>query len=305
MKHIFVFNSVSASKRKRKKLFDRVIEVCKNEKLDYDIYFTRQSGGAFRYASEIAASGQPVRFYGCGGDGTISELAAAVANYDSAEFTAISLGTGNDFIRNFGNKKDFLDLISLIYGNPIKIDLIRVNERYCANITNIGFDRRVVSAKNRLRKLHIVPAGLAYIGGVILSLIFIKKEILHFTFEDGTQSSNRLLLTLFANGAYYGGGFKACAEADLTDGIFDLMIVPPVGRLRFLSLVGRYKKGEIMQTKFKDQIIYRKCKSLEITKATPIRYCLDGEILTASKLNLEIVPAAARFVVPADLETDY
>lgn len=108
MKHIFIFNSVSGSKRKRKKLFDKVIEVCRNEKLDYDIYFTKHNGDAYRYASGIAASGQTVRFYGCGGDGTVNELAAAVANFDTAEFTAVPLGTGNDFIRNFGNKKDFL-----------------------------------------------------------------------------------------------------------------------------------------------------------------------------------------------------
>lgn len=132
-----------------------------------------------------------------------------------------------------------------------------------------------------------------------------KKEFLYFTFEDGTQTSNRLLLTLFANGAYYGGGFNACSAASLFDGFFDLMIVPPVSRLKFLSLVGKYKKGEIMQTKFREQIIYKKCKSLTISKATPIRYCLDGEILTASELNLRIVPAAAKFIVPADVETNY
>lgn len=305
MKHIFVFNSVSGSKRKRKKFFEKVMETCKNERLDYDIYFTQKSGDAFRYASEIAASGQPVRFYGLGGDGTVNELASAVAHIPTAEFTAIPLGTGNDFIRNFGSKKDFFDLVSLIYGNSIEIDLIRVNESYCANVTNIGFDRRAVSAKNRLRKFHLLPAGLAYIGGVLVALFSMKKEFLHFTFEDGTQSSNRLLLTLFANGAYYGGGFKACADSDLSDGLFELMIVPPIGRLKFLSLVGRYKKGEIMQTEFGKQITYKKCKKLTVSKSTPICYCLDGEIASAPELQLEIMPAAAKFVVPADLKANY
>ena len=301
MKHIFIINSISKSQRKRKKLFNHIIDVCKNEKIDYDIYFTQKSGDGCRYAREIAETGQPVRFYACGGDGTVNELASAVAGIPTAQFTVIPIGSGNDFIRNFGSKEDFMDIVSLIYGKPVTIDLMRVNDRYCANITNIGFDRRVVSATNRIKRSRIITGSAAYYTGVILGMLFLKKELLHFTFEDGTEHSARLLLSLFANGSYYGGGFKACADADLTDGLFDMMMIPPIGRLKFISLLGQYRKGQIMETEFgKNQILYKKCRELVISRATPIKYCLDGEILSAKEIHMSMAPASAIFVAPAD-----
>lgn len=305
MKHIFIINSVSKSKGKRKKLFNHIIDVCNNEKIDYDIYFTQKSGDAYRYAHEIALTGQPVRFYACGGDGTVNEMASAVAGIPTAQFTVIPIGNGNDFIRNFGTKENYMDIVSLIYGKPVTIDLIKINDRYCANIINIGFDRRVVSATNRVKKTKIITGQTAYYTGVILSLVFMKKELLHFTFDDGSQSTNRLLLTLFANGCYYGSGFKACAEASLFDGMFDMMVVPPLGRLKFLSLLGQYRKGNIMSTEFgQKNIIYKKCRELTVSRATPIKYCLDGEILSANEIHISMEPAAAHFVVPADVSLD-
>lgn len=302
MKHIFVINAVSRSKAKRKKLFNYIIDVCKNEKIVYDIYFTKGRGDAYRYAREIALQGAPVRFYGCGGDGTVNELAAACAHIPTAQFTVIPMGSGNDFVRSFGGSKNFNDIVSLIYGNPVAIDLIKVNEKYCANITNIGFDRRVVAATDKVKKTKIITGTAAYICGVVITLIQHKKEMLHFKFEDGSEMTSRLLLALFANASYYGGGFCACPEASLFDGIFDMLIIPPIGRFRFLSLVGKYRQGRLFETEFAQKhVIYKKCTKVNISRATPIKYCIDGERLKANEIDLEIDPKAVNFVVPADV----
>ena len=300
MKHYFIINSSSANNRKRKKLFNHILDVCQNEKLDYDIYFTKGPGDAYRYAREIAEKGDEVRFYGCGGDGTASELAAAVSHQPNAQFTIIPFGSGNDFIRCFGTKDDFLDIVSLVYGEPMNIDIVKVNDRCSVNITNIGFDRRVVSAQNKIKKSKIITGSAAYILGVIVTLFRHKREVLHFDFEDGTEETMRLLLVLFANGQYYGGGFRAASGAELDDGYFDTMIVPPIGRLKFLSLVGKFRKGKIMDTEFgKNEIIYKKCKSISVSRGTPIKYCIDGEIFEANKIDFTIDPLASVFVKPA------
>ena len=300
MKHVFVINSTSGSKSKRRKLFDHIIDVCKAENLDYDIHFTQGPGDAYRFARELAETGIDVRFYGCGGDGTANELASAVAHLPNAQFTVVPIGSGNDFIRCFGTIEDFMDITSLIYGDPMTIDIIKVNDTNCVNITNIGFDRRVVSAQNEIKKSRIFTGSIAYILGVIVTLFKHEREVLHFRFEDGSEATMRLLLCLFANGQYYGGGFHACPEADLTDGLFNTMIVPPIGRLKFISLVGKFKKGHMMDTEFgKKEVIYKKCKTITISRSTPISYCIDGEILEADKIELTIDPLASVFVRPA------
>lgn len=305
MKHIFIINAVSGSKSARKKLFNTIIDVCKNEKIVYDIYFTKGQGDAYNYAREIAMQGAPVRFYGCGGDGTVNELAAACAHIPTAQFTVIPMGSGNDFVRSFGGGENFKDIVSLIYGNPVSIDLIKVNEKYCVNITNIGFDRRVVAATNKVKKTKIIKGTAAYLCGVVITLIQHKKEMLHFKFEDGSEITSRLLLALFANASYYGGGFNACPEADLFDGVLDMMIVPPIGRIKFLSLVGKFRNGKIMETEFAQKnIIYKKCSQVTISRATPVKYCIDGELLKANEINLTIDPKATNFVMPADVKVN-
>ncbi len=305
MKHIFVINAVSRSKAKRKKLFNTIVDVCKTEGITYDIYFTQGEGDAYNYAHEIALQGAPVRFYGCGGDGTVNELAAACAHIPNAEFTVIPMGSGNDFVRNFGGNKNFNEITSLIYGNAIDIDLIKVNDGYSANITNIGFDRRVVAATNKVKKTKIIKGTAAYLCGVAITLLQHKKELLHFKFEDGTETTSRILLTLFANGSYYGGGFYACPEASLFDGQFDMLIIPPIGRFRFLSLVGKFRAGKLFESEFaQKKVIYKKCTKVNITRATPIKYCVDGELLKANEITLEIDPKAVKFVVPADVTVE-
>ena len=78
-------------------------------------------------------------------------------------------------------------------------------------------------------------------------------------FGDGTEMTTRMLLTLFANASYYGGGFYACPDASLFDGEFDMLMVPPIGRLRFLTLVGKFRKGRIFESDFaKKHVIYKK-----------------------------------------------
>ncbi|MBE7055908.1 MAG: YegS/Rv2252/BmrU family lipid kinase [Ruminococcaceae bacterium] len=302
MKHIFVINAVSRSKAKRKKLFNTIVDICKNENITYDIYFTKGVGDAYNYAREIALQGAPVRFYGCGGDGTVNELASACAHIPTAQFTVIPMGSGNDFARSFGGSKNFNDIVSLIYGNPIEIDLIKINDRYCANITNIGFDRRVVAATNKVKKTKIIKGSAAYICGVIVTLLQHKKEMLHFKFDDGSEFTKRFLVSIFANASYYGGGFCACPEASLFDGEFDVLIMPPIGRLRFISLVGKFRQGRLMESEFAQKhVFYKKCTKVNITRATPIKYCIDGELLKANEINLEIDPKAVNFVVPADV----
>ena len=69
-----------------------------------------------RYIKEIceanAASGEQLRIYACGGDGTINEAVNGAFGYENVEIGAVPMGTGNDYsyIRNYGTATDFLDM---------------------------------------------------------------------------------------------------------------------------------------------------------------------------------------------------
>ena len=61
---------------------------------------TQRSGGAEEIARRLVSSGEEVRLYACGGDGTLNEVVNGAAGFDNAAVTCIPIGTGNDFLKN-------------------------------------------------------------------------------------------------------------------------------------------------------------------------------------------------------------
>ena len=76
-----------------------------------------------------------MRLYACGGDGTVNEVANGIAGYANAAMTCIPIGTGNDFLKNFGaDYEKFLDAENLWNGETQALDLIDCNGKYCLTI---------------------------------------------------------------------------------------------------------------------------------------------------------------------------
>jgi diacylglycerol kinase family enzyme len=227
----------------------------------------------------------------------------------------IPVGTGNDFLRNFGTEKEFLDIDRQLKGNTVYVDLMRYERSttdengisecitsYGANMFNIGFDCQVVVKVNELRGRPLMNKSFAYPIGVAITLIKLPHTRLKVTFDDGSEYEGKYLLTLAANGSYCGGGFYAASQARPDDGIIDVMMIDPMGRLKFISIVGKYKKGKLLGTPLADKILkLKKCRSVKIEAADEKELCVDGEIERFRAVNIESVPGAFCFIVPYKL----
>ena len=71
----------------------------KNHDLDIECMPTKSRGHAMMLTRAIAETGENVRFYACGGDGTVNEIANGIAGFPNAAMTCIPIGTGNDFLK--------------------------------------------------------------------------------------------------------------------------------------------------------------------------------------------------------------
>ena len=107
------------------------------------------------------------------------------------------------------------------------------------------------------------------------------------------------------NGQTYGGGFKASPEADMQDGLLDLVLVNKISRLKIARVVNLYKKGEHIQNgevlpKLKDILTFRRVKKVEIEvlDGRPIVMTQDGECAPRMQLHSEIEPSAVKVVLP-------
>ena len=99
---------------------------------------------------------EPVRFYACGGDGTLNEVFSGAYRYPDAQVACVPLGSGNDFVKNFGTAEEFLDLEDNIAGIAVPVDLMQVGEsQISAAICSVGLDAAVAYSIPHFRRLPL------------------------------------------------------------------------------------------------------------------------------------------------------
>ena len=133
MEHIFIINPC-AGQGKGAKMIHVIEAALQGTAYEYSIYTTKAAGDAERFVRETCESGRTVRFYVCGGDGSFHEAVNGLKDFPQVEVGLLPMGTGNDFVRNFGKKSDFLDILSQVEGKSIPCDVIELNGRYVVNI---------------------------------------------------------------------------------------------------------------------------------------------------------------------------
>lgn len=315
MKHIFIINPIAGRKKKSEKFINNIIQTSESLGIDYQLYFTKGRGDGGKFARECCIKysdeNVPLRIYGCGGDGTVNELANGTYGYDNVEIGIIPMGTGNDYIRNYGTVKEFRNIRNQILGKSQYSDLIRykaycnndVIEAYCANMFNIGFDCNVADLTETVKQLPLIKGPMAYLISVAIILIKKKGANLKIEFEDGRVKDGKLLLTSIANGCYCGGGVKGAPYSKLDDGLMDVTVIEDISRMFFISMFPSYSKGTHLEKKKVKEGGMIKCtkeKTLTITARDEyLKLCTDGEISIHEKLEFSMVSEGFRFIVPA------
>lgn len=276
------------------------------------LHLTEGVGECIDYVAAACLSDPATHFVVCGGDGTAGEAVTGIMRAgagQSARLTVVPAGSGNDFHRGIA-------AVSIPKGeDSIPLDLILANGRYVLNMLNVGFDCAVVSATEAMRRGGKIPGSLTYLAGVLSVLK--RKESFHTeirltdVFTPGQEGYRNevlegdFLLTAIGNLPFCGGGFKGVPAATPTDGMIDVLIARDMTRMQFLSLVGGYRSGTHVNPEtltpypyYAPYIEYRRCRTVSFSGVREI--CLDGEVIPATGVRAESVPAAIRYV-PATL----
>ncbi len=301
MKHFFIINPASGNGKFHKELIEKIHSVCREKKLEYEVRNTEYAGHAkWIVSTELASTRDKIRFYACGGDGTVNEVVSGLVGHPRGELAIIPVGTGNDFVRTFSVNTDFLDIDLQLEGKTRSVDAVSAGESIFINMLNVGFDSRVVSTISRLRdKSRLMRGKFAYIISVAINFFKMPKTRLKCVFDDGEKIEGEFLLSAFANGQYYGGGFKAGAKAEPDDGMLDVIFVRPCSRFTFLTLISKYKKGTLLDSKKSlKYVIFKKCRGLTAEFSLDSDVCVDGEIVQEHSFTVEMLEGSVNLCVP-------
>ena len=300
MKHVFIINPNAGKRDQTSRIYtmaDRLREAYGQECL---CMLTDRPGGATELSRKLAESGEELRLYACGGDGTINEVANGVAGYDTVAMTCIPIGTGNDFLKNFGpDMAKFSDIDALWNGPEMPLDLIDCNGRLCLTIACNGLDARVAETVHRYDKSFGLTGQSSYIASVAVN--FLGSSLSRrwtVTVDDGEPMEEEFALVSLCNGRYYGGGFFPVPEARMDDGVLHALLIRKVTRLEFLRLIPLYAKG-----KHKDLperlIRVVPAQQVRITADADIVTCLDGECFRSREVVMKRSEKRLRFFGPA------
>ena len=274
MKHIFIVNPISG-KGKTLKAVDRIKKVCEEENLDYEIHFTEYPKDATKIARKYRFTKNII--YSVGGDGTLNEVLNGIVGTKNL-LGVIPSGSGNDFYKT-------LSKIDEEY--PV-IDIGKVNDRYFINIISIGIDAEVANNVSLMKKRK-VPTNQIYNASLIYTFFKYKYKDIELLIDEKEQKKGKCTILTICNGQVYGGGYKIAPSAKLTDGYFDVYYVEKVNKPQLPSLINMLKQG-----------IHEKHNKVHKSQATKIKFkcdkelvCnIDGEIMTAKKFNVKIIPNA-------------
>ena len=298
MKHVFIINPTAGKADSRQKIYDMADALRTKHDLDVQCILTKKQGHATEIARRMCDSGEELRFYACGGDGTVNEVANGIIGYDNAAMTVIPVGTGNDFLKNFGDDLEkFRDAENLWDGPQFPIDAIDVNGRIALTIACSGIDARVARDVHKYSESPLLDGKSSYIVSLLVNFLF-KGIGSHWKVEmDGEEMEGDWSLVSVCNGRYYGGGFMPVAEARMDDGVLNTLVVREVNRRTFLKFVGPYSRGEY--AKFPE---YAHCscpKVVHIHSEKPdIVTCLDGESVVNSDVTIKLHDKKLNFFGP-------
>jgi YegS/Rv2252/BmrU family lipid kinase len=300
MKFYFVFNPAAGQGPKGKLFLENYNKIKALNKYDINIYETIGVGDSTRFVAETCTKypNEEICFFSCGGDGTMNEVITGVANYSNAVLGIVPTGSCNDFLKAFP-EYDFMDLEAQLNGTFIPCDLLRVDEFYSLNVTNIGFDARVNYDQIRLRPKFTNNVKKAYNNAIIKNLVRPLGDKVKITIDDKEVFNGKSLLMAFGNATFYGGGYNCTPKASVNDGLVDCIVIKKVSILTFAGLIGKYKKGLIYDNpKYKKIIRCKKATKVEIEAPKTLTICIDGETIHRNKVTIEVLKHKIRFVLP-------
>ncbi len=266
---------------------------------DVEICSTEEGGHAEELAREAVAEGVEL-VVAAGGDGTLNEVVNGLsADFPHARLGLIPLGTGNDFARSINVPADLQGALAILReGRVRKIDVARATvgstSRCFLNVSAGGFSKMV---SERAGEAKEVWGPLAYMRAAIDAL----PELDAFETTIVLNGAERLQIETYnivvSNGRYVAAGIPVAPNAELDDGLLEVMIAPATTLPNLAILIPQVLLGRHLESEL---LIFRRATRVEIEAHPPMAFNVDGEILAAASTVFDVQPRALEMVVGPD-----
>jgi len=313
IKHLFIINPKSFWKKtKQNQIVVRIHEFFREkEDTEYEIFvsrFPRDAVGFIPLFAKTLPESTTLRVYAVGGDGILFDCLNGIVGLENTELAAVPYGFTNNFLQGFSkNERHLFRVLSRQYDAPsVPMDIMRCGKIYGLNYCVTGIEAEAVhyaeDMRERAEKGHSLSRWLGrrlysqfYYMGALAAFGDKKLHQQQYEIEvDGEKRTGAYQGFSLFNSPYYGGYLHPINNAMPNDGILDMLTIRNWGFLRTLFAFPLYTLGHYKI--FPRNFSLMQGKKITIRSEKTMRLSIDGEVFFEPELDVEIMPAAIKFV---------
>jgi YegS/Rv2252/BmrU family lipid kinase len=298
MRHLFIINPTAGRGNLQNDWGNCIRQEAQKRGLDYELLVTARKGEAEEAVRLRAQDPTPLRVYVLGGDGTLNEVVNGGAGHDHVAVTALPLGSGNDFLKIFGEDQwQFLSIPTLLdHTNEVALDLIECNGRLALNVCSLGLDARIGLGMSNWKKYPFIHGNATYVLSAVSEILQGIAKPMTITVPGEEPVCASYTLVCVCNGRAYGGVFHPYPAAMPDDGVLHFILVPKLSLAKVAQLISHYAAGEVDRYGAIARLYHG--TGLTIQTPTPYRMQLDGEELVDTHFSIRLSPKKLRFFYP-------
>jgi YegS/Rv2252/BmrU family lipid kinase len=268
--------------------------------------FTEAPGDATRITREAIAGGARV-VLAVGGDGTLNEVVNGFLPSPGGGRPATALafapfGTGADFAKTVGQgpaPPEVLDRLRRDRRRVIDVGLVehtdlrgRPSSRYFVNIAEFGSGAAVVEKVNRSRKL--LGGRMTFLLAILATMPKYRNTRAEYRLADGTTGDVVMNTFIVANGRHFGTNLLPAPEAEIDDGLFDVVIIGDIDWAYVKAHLGDLRRGTHLRLK---EVTFHRTRELVTVSRERAYLELDGELVGYDPTRFTCVPKAIDLLV--------
>jgi diacylglycerol kinase (ATP) len=295
-RHILYFVNPISGTRGKEALIKTIKEKTAQQGIRCQVDFTNAAAD-YAYLREKIAAESITDVVICGGDGTVSQVGAALIGVD-VNTGIIPLGSGNGLAYAAKIPKDPHNALQVIFkGKAAWIDGFYINKKFSCMLCGLGFDAQVAYdfAKQSKRGLG------TYVKQTFRNFFSARPYPFTITSNGNTFSCDAWFISI-ANSNQFGNNVTIAPKASLSDGLLDIVVVKKMNRFMLLcQLLWQIRKGKITPENSpgfeKARILYFNAAKLVVENPRLAPLHIDGDpAATAEQFGIEVIPGALRLL---------
>ncbi len=300
MKTIVIVNPQAGNGR-TEKIWPNIESALEKSIGSFEVLQTTCRGDATDLSRRILKE-DAARIVAVGGDGHLNEVLNGFIENDlpvnaESRLSFVMTGTGCDFQRSLGISGKWQNAVAELKDAKVrKIDVGKVTYtaadktqkiRYFDNIASFGLSGAVDHCLEHSRLRDYLGGSPLFLWATIKTVFTHPNQSIRFRIDDGPEEEICSRLGLLANGRYFGGAMHAAPEAELDDGLLDLLMLKEISVAKFLWHLPKIYKGTHLKI---PEIFFQKVRKFTAESSEQVILDIDGESPGYLAATFEVLP---------------